>query len=112
MSTSSPLPGEGRMFCMEHVSAIITHFIRQNMEERGLALYFTDDDKLLAMDDAFVTHFQFDLAFSDNDFTCQVLSMGAKGMEFRKRFNVAWTNAGGIREFMDFVRELKEVACE
>ena len=97
---------------MEHVSAIITHFIRRNMEERGLALYFTDDDKLLAMDDSFVTHFQFDLAFSDNDFTCQVLSMGAKGMEFRKRFNVAWTNAGGIREFMDFVRELKEVACE
>ncbi len=41
-------------------------------------LYFTDDDKLLAMDDRFETHFKFDLVFSDNDFSCQVLSRGRR----------------------------------
>ena len=43
---------------MDHVSAIITRFIRQNMEDRGLALYFTDDDKLLAMDEEFEQEIQ------------------------------------------------------
>ncbi len=89
---------------MEHVSAIITRFIRQNMEERGLVLYFTDDDKLLAMDDRFETHFKFVL--SDNDFSCAVLSQGEHGLVLRRRFNIPWTNAAEIREFMEFVRSL------
>ena len=55
---------------MEHVSAIITRFIRQNMEERSLMLFFTDDDKLLAMDDTYETPFKFDLVFSDYVFCC------------------------------------------
>ena len=91
---------------MEHVSAIITRFIRQNMEERGLVLYFTDDDKLLAMDDRFETHFKFDLVFSDNDFSCLILSRGPKGLEVRQRFNISWTNARHIRDFMEYVRKL------
>ncbi|MGI6783970.1 MAG: hypothetical protein ACOX5A_07045 [Aminivibrio sp.] len=91
---------------MDHVSAIITGFIRQNMEERGLSLYFTDDDKLLAMDDQFETHFKFDLVFSDNDFSCLILSRGDKGLEVRQRFNISWTSARSIREFMEYVRKL------
>jgi len=91
---------------MDHVSAIITRFIRQNMEDRGLALYFTDDDKLLAMDEEFETHFKFDLVFSDNDFSCLILSRGSKGLEVRQRFNISWTNARHIRDFMEYVRKL------
>ena len=91
---------------MEHVSGIITCFSRQNMEERSLMLFFTDDDKLLAMDDTYETHFKFDLVFSDNDFSCQILSRGEKGLHVRQRFNISWTNAKGIREFMDYVRSL------
>lgn len=91
---------------MEHVSAIITRFIRQNMEERGLVLYFTDDDKLLAMDENFETRFKFDLVFSDNDFSCQLLTRGEKGLQMRERFNISWTNARGIREFMEYIRNI------
>ena len=91
---------------MDHVSAIITRCIRQNMEDRGLALYFTDDDKLLAMDEEFETHFKFDLVFSDNDFSCLILSRGPKGLEVRQRFNISWTNARHIRDFMEYVRKL------
>ncbi len=91
---------------MEHVSAIITRFIRQNMEERGLVLYFTDDDKLLAMDENYETQFKFDLVFSDNDFSCQLLTRGEKGLQMRERFNISWTNAKGIREFMEFIRNI------
>ncbi|MGI6253754.1 MAG: hypothetical protein ACOYJV_09985 [Aminivibrio sp.] len=91
---------------MDHVSAIITSFIKKNMEDRGLSLYFTDDDKLLAMDEQFETHFKFDLVFSDNDFSCLILSKGQKGLEVRQRFNISWTNAGNIRDFMAYVREL------
>ncbi|GAB1399026.1 hypothetical protein MASR2M79_09700 [Aminivibrio sp.] len=91
---------------MEHVSAIITRFIRQNMEERGLVLYFTDDDKLLAMDENYETQFKFDLVFSDNDFSCQLLTRGEKGLQMRERFNISWTNAKGIREFMEYIRNI------
>ena len=91
---------------MEHVSAIITRFIRQNMEERGLVLYFTDDDKLLAMDENYETQFKFDLVFSDNDFSCQLLTRGEKGLQMRERFNISWTNARGIREFMEYIRNI------
>lgn len=91
---------------MEHVSAIITRFIRQNMEERGLVLYFTDDDKLLAMDENHETQFKFDLVFSDNDFSCQLLTRGEKGLQMRERFNISWTNAKGIREFMEYIRNI------
>ena len=91
---------------MEHVSAIITRFIRQNMEERGLVLYFTDDDKLLAMDEQYETRFKFDLVFSDNDFSCQLLTRGEKGLQMRERFNIYWTNAKGIREFMEYIRNI------
>ncbi|MEA4880883.1 MAG: hypothetical protein VB045_05345 [Synergistaceae bacterium] len=91
---------------MEHVSAIITRFIRQNMEERGLGLYFTDDDKLLAMDENYETQFKFDLVFSDNDFSCQLLTRGEKGLQMRERFNISWTNAKGIREFMEYIRNI------
>lgn len=91
---------------MEHVSAIITRFIRKNMEERGLVLYFTDDDKLLAMDEQYETQFKFDLVFSDNDFSCQLLTRSEKGLQMRERFNISWTNAKGIREFMEYIRNI------
>lgn len=91
---------------MDHVSVIITRTIRQNMENRGFSLYFTDDDKLLAMDENFETHFKFDLVFSDNDFSCQILAQGEKGLELLRRFNISWTNARGLREFMEFVQNL------
>ena len=74
------------------------------MRERGLRLYTTDEDKIMAIDDAFETRFKFDLVFSDNDFSCAVLSMGERGLVLRRRFNISWTNAPEIREFMEFVK--------
>ena len=94
------------MCAVEHISSIITDFIVKNMTERGLSLYRTDEEKILALDDQYETCFKFDLVLSDNDFSCAVLSQGEHGLVLRRRFNIPWTNAAEIREFMEFVRSL------
>jgi len=71
-----------------------------------LSLYRTDEEKILALDDLYETCFKFDLVVSDNDFSCAVLSKGEHGLVLRRRFNISWTNAAEIREFMEFVRSL------
>ncbi len=43
---------------MEHISSIITEFIVKNMKERGLSLYRTDEEKILALDDLYETCFK------------------------------------------------------
>ncbi len=91
---------------MEHISSIITTFIEKNMKERGLSLYRTDDEKILVLDGEYETCFKFDIVFSDNDFSCSVLSKSERGLQLRRRFNVSWTNSEEIREFMEFVRNL------
>ena len=91
---------------MEHISSIIVDFIEKNMTERGLSLYRTEEEKILALDDTYETCFKFDLVISDNDFSCAVLSKGNKGLVLQRRFNVPWTNSTEIREFMEFVRSL------
>ncbi|MDI9370731.1 MAG: hypothetical protein GX181_04355 [Synergistaceae bacterium] len=89
---------------MEHISNIITKFIKKNMAERGLTLYRTDEKKIMALNDEYETKFKFDLVCTDNDFSCSVLSLGEDGLVMRKRFNVSWSDSEGIREFMDFVK--------
>jgi len=91
---------------LEHISKIITDFIKENMMERGLNLYRTDEKKIMALNDAYETKFKFDLVCTDNDFSCSVLSLGEDGLVMRKRFNVSWSDSDGIREFMGFVRGL------
>ena len=94
------------MCAVEHISSIITDFIVKNMNERGLSLYRTDEEKILALDDQYETCFKFDLVLSDNDFSCAVLSRGERGLVLNRRFNVSWSDAAGIREFMEYVRGL------
>jgi hypothetical protein len=91
---------------MEHISSIIIAFIEENMKERGLSPYRTDDEKILVLDGDYATCFKFDIVFSDNDFSCSVLSKGENGLHLRRHFNISWTNAAEIREFMEFVRAL------
>ncbi len=97
---------EGVVVDLEHISSIIVNFIVRNMEERGLSLYRTDDDKIMALDGGYETCFKFDLVVSDNDFSCAVLSRGERGLVLNRRFNVSWSDAAGIREFMEYVRGL------
>ncbi|MDR1978626.1 MAG: hypothetical protein LBQ42_07825 [Synergistaceae bacterium] len=91
---------------MRPVSYVITNFIEKTMNVKGLNLFITADGKYLAMDSAFDTVYKFDLIFSDNDFSCQILAKGENGLTLRHAVNIPWTNGAAIRDFMDFVREI------
>jgi hypothetical protein len=91
---------------MKPVSYVITNFIEKTMNMKGLSLYITADGKYLVMDGAFDTLFKFDLIFSDNDFSCQILAKGDMGLFLKHAVNIPWTNGEAIREFMDYVRQL------
>ncbi|MDR1873955.1 MAG: hypothetical protein LBQ90_02925 [Synergistaceae bacterium] len=91
---------------MKPVSYVITNFIEKTMSLKGLSLFITSDGKYLAMDGQFDTVFKFDLMFSDNDFSCQILAKGAQGLLLKHSVNIPWTNGSALREFMEFVRQL------
>ena len=91
---------------MRPVSYVITSFIEKTMSVKGLSLYITSDGKYLAMDGMFDTIFKFDLMFSDNDFSCQILAKGANGLMLKHAVNFPWTNGVALREFMECVRQL------
>jgi hypothetical protein len=91
---------------MQPVSYVITNFIEKAMSMKGLSLYVTTDGKYLAMDGNFDTIYKFDLIFSDNDFSCQILARGANGLSLKHAVNIPWTNGSAIRDFMEFVRQI------
>ena len=92
---------------MRPVSYVITSFIEKTMSVKGLNLYITADGKYLAMNGAYDTILKFDLIFSDNDFSCQILARGAEGgLMLRHSVNIPWTNGAAIRDFMDYVRSI------
>lgn len=93
---------------MRPVSYVITNFIEKTMSVRGLNLYVTADGKYLAMDGQFDTVYKFDLIFSDNDFSCQILERGDNdmGLMLKQSFNIPWTNGDALREFMEYVRQM------
>ncbi|MDR1730641.1 MAG: hypothetical protein LBR61_00965 [Synergistaceae bacterium] len=91
---------------MKPVSYVITSFIEKTMSIKGLTLYVTSDGKYLVMDGQYDTIFKFDLVFSDNDFSCQILAKGSEGLMLKHSVNIPWTNGSALREFMEFVREL------
>jgi hypothetical protein len=91
---------------MRPVSYLITSFIEKTMNMKGLSLFITSDGKYLVMDSSFDTLYKFDLLFSDSDFSCQILAKGEGGLSLKHALNIPWTNGKGIREFMEYVRQL------
>ena len=91
---------------MRPVSYVITSFIEKTMSLKGLSLYITSDGKYLAMDALFNTVFKFDLVFSDNDFSCQILAKSDVGLMLKHSVNIPWTNGGALRDFMEYVRQM------
>ena len=91
---------------MRPVSYLITNFIEKTMNAKGLSIFITADGKYLAMDKACDTIFKFDLSFSDNDFSCQILARGEHGLMLKHSVNIPWTNGGALRDFMEYLRQL------
>ena len=58
------------------------------------------------MDNMYDTVFKFDLMFSDNDFSCQILGRSEQGLVMKHSVNIPWSNGAALREFMNFVRNL------
>ena len=91
---------------MRPVSYLITNFIEKTMNSKGLSIFLTTDGKYLAMDKSYDTVFKFDLVFSDNDFSCQILSRSEQGLMLKHSINIPWTNGNALREFMEYLRQL------
>lgn len=91
---------------MKPVSFLVTNFIEKAVELKGLSLYITADGKYLAMDENYNTVLKFDLMFTDNDFSCQVLVRGADGLTLKHSVDIPWTNGAALREFMEQIRAL------
>jgi len=91
---------------MRPVSYLITNFIEKAMNSKGLSIFITADGKYLAMDKSYDTVFKFDLVFSDNDFSCQILAKSEQGLMLADSFNIPWTNGNALRDFMEYLRQL------
>ena len=91
---------------MRPVSYLVTNYIEKTMNGKGLNIFITADGKYLAMDKSYDTIFKFDLIFSDNDFSCQILSKSEHGLMLKHSVNIPWTNGNALRDFMEYVRQL------
>ena len=91
---------------MRPVSYLITNFIEKTMNNKGLSIFITTDGKYLAMDKSYDTLFKFDLMFSDNDFSCQILARSEHGLMLKHSVNIPWSNGNALREFMEYLRNL------
>ena len=91
---------------MRPVSYLITNFIEKTMNGKGLSIFITTDGKYLAMDKSYDTAFKFDLVFSDNDFSCQILAKSEHGLMLKQSFNIPWSNGNALRDFMEYLRQL------
>ena len=91
---------------MRPVSYLITNYIEKTMNGKGLSIFITADGKYLAMDKSLDTLFKFDLMFSDNDFSCQILAKGEHGLMLKHSVNIPWTNGNALRDFMEYLRQL------
>jgi len=91
---------------MRPVSYLITNFIEKTMNSKGLSIFITADGKYLAMDKSYDTVFKFDLVFSDNDFSCQILVKSEQELMLKHSVNIPWTNGNALREFMEYLRQL------
>jgi len=76
------------------------------MNSKGLSIFITADGKYLAMDKSYDTVFKFDLVFSDNDFSCQILAKSEQGLMLKQSVNIPWTNGNALRDFMECLRQL------
>jgi len=98
---------------MQSVFYVITNFIEKTMEEKGLNFFIVSDGKYLAMDSALETRFKFDLTFSDNDFTCHILTKAPEDeLKLKHSVNIAWTNGAELRNFMEYVRKMSLISCD
>ena len=91
---------------MRPVSYLITNFIEKTMNSKGLSIFITADGKYLAMDKSYDTIYKFDLMFSDNDFSCQILGKSDHGLVLKNSVNIPWTNGNALRDFMEYLRQL------
>ena len=91
---------------MRPVSYLITNFIERTVNSKGLSIFITSDGKYLAMDKSYDTIFKFDLMFSDNDFSCQILAKSEHGLMLKHSVNIPWTNGDALRDFMEYLRQL------
>ena len=91
---------------MRPVSYLVTSFIEKTMNAKGLSIFITTDGKYLAMDKTYDTIFKFDLSFSDNDFSCQILAKSEHGLLLKQAVNIPWTNGKALRDFMEYLHQL------
>ena len=91
---------------MRPVSYLITSFIEKTMNSKGLSIFITSEGKYLAMDVLYDTIYKFDLSFSDNDFSCQILAKTENGLTLKNSFNIPWSNGNALRDFMEYIRQL------
>ena len=91
---------------MRPVSYLITSFIEKTMNSKGLSIFITSDGKYLAMDKSYDTIYKFDLMFSDNDFSCQILAKSEQELALKHSVNIPWTNGNALRDFMEYLRKL------
>ena len=100
-----PATTEGDL-TMKPISNVITDFIDTAMSIKNLGVYCSEQGKIFVLDEEYNTLFKFDLAFSDNDFSCQILVRQDGELVLRHSFNIPWTNGKAIRNFMKQVEGL------
>ncbi len=99
---------EGDFATMKPISTVITDFIDTAMSIKNLGVYCSEHGKIFVLDEEYNTLFKFDLVFSDNDFSCQILVRQEGELVLRHSFNIPWTNGKAIRTFMKQVEGLYE----
>lgn len=91
---------------MKQISTVITDFIDTAMSIKNLGVYCSEHGKIFVLDAEYDTLFKFDLVFSDNDFSCQILVRSGGELVLKHSFNIPWTNGPAIRDFMRQVEGL------
>ena len=91
---------------MKPISTMITDFIDNTMSIKNLRVYCSEHGKIFVLDEGYDTLFKFDLAFSDSNFSCQILARTEGRLTLKHSVNISWTDGKGIRNFMRQVEEL------
>ena len=91
---------------MKNISSVIVEYLEQTTLNKGLALYESDENKYMAMDESLNVRFKFDLEFSDRAFVCHTLVHTDGELQLSHSVNIAWTNGKAIRDFFQYLQEL------
>lgn len=91
---------------MKNIADILQDKIEQIFIEKGLTPLSTPDDKILVIDDNFISHYKLDINYNRNDFSCVVLKRKDSFLSDLKNFNIPWTNGEEINSFLKFLKSI------